>query len=77
MLTLKCVGFFDNYDQTCLATESCQTNMVSIECSSEVYLYALSTKASTNMVTVDGTGVVKQSDNTDNFCQTIAVFEEA
>lgn len=70
-------SFFDNYDQTCLATESCQTNMVSIECSSEVYLYALSTKASTNMVTVDGTGVVNQSDNMSNFCQTIALFEEA
>ena len=70
-------SFFDNYDQTCLATESCQTNMVSIECSSEVYLWALSTKASTNMVTVDGTGVVKQSDNMSNFCQTIALFEAA
>ncbi len=70
-------SFFDNYDQTCLATESCQVNMVSIECSTEVYLWALSTKASTNMVTVDGTGVVNQSDNMSNFCQTIAVFEEA
>lgn len=70
-------SFFDNYDQTCLATESCQVNMVSIECSTEVYLWALSTKASTNMVTVDGTGVVNQSDNMDNFCQTIAVFEGA
>ena len=70
-------SFFQNYDQTCLATESCQTDIVSIECSSEVYLYALSTKASTNMVTVDGTGVVNQSDNMSNFCQTIAIFEEA
>ena len=46
-------------------------------CSSEVYLWALSTKASTNMVTVDGTGVVDQSDNMNNFCQTIAIFEGA
>ena len=70
-------SFFDNYDQTCLATESCQSNMVGIECSSNVQLWALSTKASTNMVTVDGTGVVNQSDNVSNFCQTIALFEEA
>lgn len=70
-------SFFDNYDETCLATESCQVNMVSIECSSEVYLWGLSTKASTNMVTVDGTGVVNQDDNTSNFCSTIALFEEA
>ena len=70
-------SFFDNYDQTCLATESCQVNMVSIECSTEVYLWALSTKASTNVVTVDGSGVVKQEDNMSNFVQTIALFEEA
>lgn len=70
-------SFFDNYSETCLATESCQVNMVSIECSTEIYLWALSTKASTNMVTVDGTGVVNQSDNMSNFCQTIALFEEA
>ena len=70
-------SFFDNYDQTCLGPESCQENMVSIECSTQAYLWALSTKASTNMVTVDGTGVVKQEDNMSNFCQTIALFEEA
>ena len=70
-------SFFDNYEQTCLATESCQENMVSIECSSEVYLWALSTKASTNMVTLDGTGAVDQKDNQDNYCSTIALFEAA
>ncbi|MCJ1425652.1 hypothetical protein MMC29_003552 [Sticta canariensis] len=68
-------SFFDNYDQTCLATESCQENMVAVECSTEVYIWGLSTKASTNMVTVDGQGVVPQEDNRDNFCSTIAVFE--
>ncbi|MCJ1288975.1 hypothetical protein MMC34_000506 [Xylographa carneopallida] len=71
-------SFFDNYSEDCLATESCQDNMVSIEnCSGEVYLWGLSTKASTNMVTIDGTGAVPQSDNQDNFCATIAVFEAA
>lgn len=70
-------SFFDNYAQSCLATESCQENMVSVECSSDVVLWGLSTKASTNMVTVDGTGVVPQSENRDNFCSTIAVFEAA
>lgn len=70
-------SFFDNYAQSCLATESCQDNMVSIECSSAVNIWGLSTKASTNMVTVDGTGVVPQKDNRSNFCSTIALFEEA
>ncbi|KAL8950983.1 MAG: hypothetical protein Q9222_003017 [Ikaeria aurantiellina] len=70
-------SFFDNYKQDCLATESCQENMVALECGNEdVYLWGLSTKASTNMVTVDGQGVVDQKDNRDNFCSTLAVFEE-
>ncbi|KAL8716668.1 MAG: hypothetical protein Q9225_006023 [Loekoesia sp. 1 TL-2023] len=71
-------SFFENYDQTCLATESCQENMVALECGNEnVYLWGLSTKASTNMVTINGAGVVNQADNRDNFCSTLAVFEEA
>ena len=68
-------SFFDNYDQTCLNTESCQQNMVGVDGSSQVYIYALATKASTNMVTVNGNGAVPQADNRDNFCSTVAVFE--
>ncbi|KAL8823456.1 MAG: hypothetical protein Q9191_005841 [Dirinaria sp. TL-2023a] len=70
-------SFFDNWDQTCATTESCQENMVSVECSSDVYLWGLSTKASTNMVTVDGKAAVPQAANRDNFCSTIALFEDA
>ncbi len=51
--------------------------MVSVECSEQVYIWALSTVGSTNMVAVDGAGVVGQKDNRDNFCSTVALFEEA
>lgn len=68
-------SFFDNYDQVCLQTESCQTNMVQVDRSSNVYLFALSTKASVNMVTDgSGSGLVKDSDNRSNFCATVALF---
>ena len=70
-------SFFDNYDQTCLETESCQTNMVSLENSNNINLYALSTKASINMVTIDGNGVALDADNRNNFCAAIAFLEEA
>jgi glucan 1,3-beta-glucosidase len=71
-------SFFDNYAQTCLATESCQDHMVSVEnCSGEVYLWGLSTKAATTMVTIDGKEAVPQIDNRSNFCSTIALFEHA
>lgn len=69
-------SFFDNYDQTCLATESCQENIVEVDCS-QISLYGLSTKASTNMVTSSsGNALVLQSDNVSNFCSTIALFEQ-
>ncbi|KAI9775833.1 MAG: hypothetical protein M1835_005679 [Candelina submexicana] len=68
-------SFFDNYKQECLATESCQEDMVTIENSNNVSLFGLSTKASTNMVTVHNQGVVPERDNRDTFCSTVALFQ--
>ncbi len=68
-------SFFDNYKQQCLDTESCQENMVDIQCSKNVWLYGLSTKASVNMVTVNGQSQALGLDNKDNFCQTVALFQ--
>ena len=68
-------SFFNNYDQGCLLTESCQEFMVSVEESEAIYLYALSTKAATTMVAVDQVAIVPESDNEDSFCQTVAIFE--
>ncbi|TVY67484.1 Glucan 1,3-beta-glucosidase [Lachnellula suecica] len=70
-------SFFDNYSQDCLATESCQDNMVSIENSGSVNIFGLSTKAATNMVMVDGKSAAIDSANRNNFCATISVFQEA
>ncbi|KAG2185732.1 hypothetical protein INT43_002167 [Umbelopsis isabellina] len=69
-------NFFDNYDQTCLATESCQESMVDLEnTNSHVYIYNLNTKAATNMVWSSANGALaKQADNTNSFCQTINAF---
>ncbi|KAJ4406652.1 hypothetical protein N0V82_010075 [Gnomoniopsis sp. IMI 355080] len=66
-------SFFDNYDQTCLETESCQTNMVSIE-TSAAHIFGLSTKAAVNMLTVDGKSAAIDSDNRNNYCATISYF---
>ncbi|KIX04498.1 uncharacterized protein Z518_05368 [Rhinocladiella mackenziei CBS 650.93] len=68
-------SFFDNYIQTCLDTESCQENMVDIQCSSNVSLFGLTTKASTNMVNVDGTPQAFQQDHTNLFGQTLLSFQ--
>ncbi|KAK2747757.1 hypothetical protein FQN57_001787 [Myotisia sp. PD_48] len=68
-------SFFENYNQDCLKTESCQENMVEIDCS-EAYLYGLSTKASTNMISSGGKGIVPQKENRNNFCSTVAMFHQ-
>ena len=66
-------SFFDNYGQDCLDTQSCQDNMVSLE-NSAVHFFGLSTKASTNMVTVNGQSGALDADNRNNFCATLAQF---
>jgi hypothetical protein len=66
-------SFFNNYGQTCVGNNNCQDNMVSLE-SSTVHFYGLSTKASVNMVTVDGTSAALDADNRNNFCASIALF---
>ncbi|OQE24328.1 hypothetical protein PENSTE_c007G09142 [Penicillium steckii] len=69
-------SFFENYAQSCLNSEDCQENMVEVDCS-DVHIYGLSTKASVNMVTSSkGKSMVPESDNTSNFCSTIALFEQ-
>jgi len=70
-------AFFDNYDQDCLATGTCQQNMVHVHGgSSNVWLYGLSTKASVNMVSYNGVPQVQGAPNVDNFCDTLAVWTD-
>jgi hypothetical protein len=42
--------------------------------SSNVVLYGLSTKAATNMVTLEGKSAALDADNRNNFCATVALF---
>ncbi|KAH6635962.1 glycoside hydrolase family 55 protein [Chaetomium tenue] len=68
-------SFFDNYAQDCLETESCQANIASLEGGSEVYFFGLNTKASVNMVNVDGQSAALDSQNRNTFCATLAWFQ--
>ncbi|KAF2672788.1 pectin lyase-like protein [Microthyrium microscopicum] len=48
-------SFFENYDQKCVNTETCQNGMVSIEgTTNNLNLFGLSTKAAVNMVSTTG-----------------------
>ena len=69
-------SFFDNYLQDCLDTESCQENMVDLECSTGIYMYGLTTKASVNMVTVEDQAIAFHKDHVNGFGATLAIFEQ-
>jgi len=68
-------SFFNNYDSGCLLTTNCQTNMVSIEQSEAIYLFALSSKAAEDIFQVDMVDLVPGVLNKNGFCETVAVFE--
>lgn len=68
-------SFFDNYSQDCVDTENCQRNILAVQGSNtNVNLYAINTKASVNMVTLDGVAQALDSDNRNNFCATLARY---
>ncbi|KAF2843814.1 glycoside hydrolase family 55 protein [Patellaria atrata CBS 101060] len=69
-------SFFENYGQDCVESNDCQLHMVSIEGNSDVRFFGLSTKASVNMVTVNGQGIIRDSDNRSNFAGTLALWRK-
>jgi hypothetical protein len=70
-------SFFSNYAQECVVGQNCQQDINAIEKSTGINWFGISTKASVNMLTVDGTGVAKDEDNRSNFCATLAIFAVA
>lgn len=70
-------NFYDNWDSTCINSEGCQEAMVDVTNSSNIYLWALSTKGASNMVSYNGYNVVPEQGNEAAFCETIALFEVA
>lgn len=69
-------SFFDNYDQGCLITENCQQFMIQLDNSSEIYLYNPQTKASANIMAIDGIAVLSSQGLGSTFCQGVVYFEE-
>ena len=66
-------SFFENYDQTCVANNDCQRNILGIKGdNTNLNMYAINTKASYNIVTYDGVGQALDLDNRNNFCGTLA-----
>jgi hypothetical protein len=68
-------SFFNNYDgNTCVNANNCQDNIIDVR-NSQVHFFGISTKASINMITLNGQGAVFDRDNRNTFCGTVASFE--
>ncbi|KZP09346.1 glycoside hydrolase family 55 protein [Athelia psychrophila] len=67
-------SFFQNYTQTCLANETCQDQIVNIDCKSSVSIYSLTTVGTTYQLSVDQKGVINQSKDVNGFASTATVW---
>ncbi|KAF8969934.1 exo-beta-1,3-glucanase [Flammula alnicola] len=67
-------SFFQNFDQTCLNTNSCQTQIVNIDSTSSVTVYSLSTVATTFQFSINQNGIINQSGNVDGFASTVTAW---
>ncbi|PTB75695.1 glycoside hydrolase family 55 protein [Trichoderma longibrachiatum ATCC 18648] len=68
-------SFFNNYDGvTCVNGNNCQDNIIDVR-NSQVHFFGISTKASINMITLNGQAAVFDRDNRNTFCGTVASFE--
>ncbi|KAI0724043.1 exo-beta-1,3-glucanase [Cerioporus squamosus] len=63
-------SFYSNYDQACLDTANCQSQIFNIDSGSTVSVYALSTVGTTYMLSVGGQGVIPASANVNGFAST-------
>lgn len=68
-------SFFDNYDESCIDGENCQTNMIELQGTLDnVNLYNVNTKASVNVITLKGVPQAKDAANRNNFCATVVRY---
>jgi len=64
-------SFFQDYNQTCIASATCQSQILNIDSASTINVYSLATVATTYQVSVDQVGIVNQANNTNGFSSTV------
>ncbi|KAG5640730.1 hypothetical protein DXG03_007417 [Asterophora parasitica] len=67
-------SFFSNYSQDCLKTYNCQSQILNVDSSSSVSIFSLSTVGTTKMLSVNGQGIIDQSQNRNGFASTATVW---
>ncbi|TDL27296.1 exo-beta-1,3-glucanase [Rickenella mellea] len=67
-------SFFQNYDTTCVSSNNCQTQLLDVDTTSNVYIYSLSTVATTYQLSISETGVIEEASNANGFASTITAW---
>ncbi|KAF7362795.1 Exo-beta-1,3-glucanase [Mycena venus] len=70
-------SFYSNYDQGCLATVSCQSQMVSIDNDSSVHIYSLSTIGTTWQLGINQVPIINQDQNPNGFPSTVTFWSSS
>jgi hypothetical protein len=70
-------SFFQQYNQTCLNTNSCQAQILNIDSTSSVTVYSLSTVATTFQLSINQNGIINQNANVDGFASTVTAWSRS
>ncbi|EJF66026.1 exo-beta-1,3-glucanase [Dichomitus squalens] len=64
-------SFYQNYDQACLNTTSCQSQIFNIDSGSTVSVYSLATVGVTTSLSIEGSPIIPASANVNGFQSTV------
>ncbi|KAJ7926053.1 exo-beta-1,3-glucanase [Mycena leptocephala] len=70
-------SFYSNYDQGCLTTESCQSQMVNVDNESSVNIYSLSTIGTTGQLSINEVPIINQDQNQNGFASTVTSWSSS
>ncbi|GBE82055.1 Glucan 1,3-beta-glucosidase [Sparassis crispa] len=69
-------SFFQNYSQSCLTGSTCQSQLVNIDSASSISIYSLATVGVTYQLSVNGAGVIPESQNVNGLQSTVTVWTQ-
>ncbi|KAK7693686.1 hypothetical protein QCA50_003257 [Cerrena zonata] len=67
-------SFFNNYQQKCIDSNTCQDQVLNIDNDSAISIYSLSTVGLTHMLSVNGKAVIPASANPNGFQETVTAW---
>ncbi|THV07925.1 exo-beta-1,3-glucanase [Dendrothele bispora CBS 962.96] len=70
-------SFFQSFTQNCLDTFNCQSQIMTVDSSSSLHIYSLSTVATTFQLSVNQNGIVNQNNNRDGFASTVTSWSQS